>query len=138
MNRGHPRIGAIRRRLWRRIRGRLAHAFALPGQADDRQVDDLVLLDRVASLLADRGLATPAIFFVESLAPLGFLGGQLVHLLTPILEAVATPGDIGRLARLLERREAPGLLVERLRRFDEALRLDSGQARQSGPEGARR
>lgn len=124
------------RGIWGRLRARLTHAFALPGQVNEPHVDDLALLDRFACLLTDRGLATPAIFFVESLAPLGFLGGQLVHFLTPILEAVAPPADIERLARLLERRETPSLLVDRLRWFDDArfgkaqrrLRQDSGQA----------
>lgn len=76
----------------------------------------------------DRGLASPAIFLVESLAPLSFLGSQLVHALTPVLEAVASPRDIERLARLLERRETPSLLVERLRWFDEAAQPSSGPA----------
>ena len=124
------------RGIWSRLRARLTHAFALPGQVNEPHVDDLALLDRFACLLTDRGLATPAIFFVESLAPLGFLGGQLVHFLTPILETVAPPADIERLARLLERRETPSLLVDRLRWFDEArfgkaqrrLRQDSRQA----------
>jgi len=102
--------------MLRRVRGRLAHAFALSGQGDEPSQDDLALLDRTACLLADRGLSTPALFLVESLAPLGFLGGQLVHALEPILETVVSPEDIARLARLLERRETPGLLADRLRR----------------------
>ncbi len=95
---------------------------------------DLALLDRFARLLADRGLATPAIFLVESLAPLGFLGSQLVHALTPIMGMVAPPDDIERLAGLLERRETPELFTDRLRWFEGALRLGSGQAHQGDEE----
>jgi len=114
--------------LWSRVRVRVAHAFALRGESDELEERDRILLDRVARGIADRGLASPAIFLVESLAPLSFLGSQLVHALTPVLEAVASPHDIEQLARLLERREVSSLLVERLRWFDEALRLRSGQA----------
>ena len=117
-------------RFWSRLRRGLAHAFALhrEGDGDQLKAGDLALLDRFARLLADRGLATPAIFLVESLAPLGFLGSQLVHVLTPIMGMVAPPDDIERLACLLERQETPELFTDRLRWFEGALRPGSGQA----------
>ncbi len=108
-----------------RLRSALAHAFALSGQDSRLDAEDLALLDRCARLLADRGLATPAIFLVESLVPLGFLAGQLVHALTPIMGMVASPDDVERLARVLERRETPALFVDRLRLMEE------GQCRES-------
>lgn len=114
--------------FWGRLRRATAHAFALRVKRDQLQADELALLDRLARLVADRGLATPAIFFVESLAPLGFLGSQLVHALLPIVEVVAPPEEIERLARLLERRDTPALFADRLRWFDRALRRRSGQA----------
>jgi len=107
-------------KVWSRTRQRLAHAFALQGQMDGARADDLALLDRFARLLADRGLATPAIFLVQSLAPLGFLGSQLVHALSPILGVVASPDEIERLARLLEGRETPALFADRLIREEDA------------------
>ncbi len=106
--------------FWGRLRRAAAHAFALRVKRDQLQADELALLDRLARLVADRGLATPAIFLVESLAPLGFLGGQLVHALLPIVEVVAPPEEIERLARLLERRDTPALFADRLRWFDTA------------------
>jgi hypothetical protein len=124
----HPdRLGTPRRLLsrgpsraerFRRLRERVGQAFALSVEGDGLPEDDLAALDRLARLVADRGLAAPAIFFVESLAPLGFLGGQLLHALTPILEAVASPAEIERLGRLLERRDTPALLAERLYALD--------------------
>ncbi len=130
-------MNAFGRGIWSRLRSGLAHAFALHGQPDQFDEDDLALLDRFARLLADRGLAAPTIFFVESLAPLGFLGSQLVHALTPIMGILASRDDIERLARLLERREAPAIFADRLRSLDSALRSfgraqdrpGSGQAR---------
>ncbi len=115
-------MNAFARQVLGWVRRHLAHAFALSGQDDGPAQNDLALLDRLARLLADRGLSTPALFLMESLAPLGFLGGQLVHALAPILETVASPDDIERLARLLERRETPSLLADRLRWIDEEAR----------------
>ncbi len=113
-------------RFWWRFQSRmrrdLSYAFALDRQLDQLGPDDLALLDRFARLLAERGLVTPAIFLVESMAPLGFLGSQLVHALLPIMGMVAPLDDIERLARLLERREAPALFADRLRLFDGAHR----------------
>lgn len=108
------------RELWGRIRRGFAHAFALRRQDSRIDPEDLVLLDHFARLLADRGLATPAIFLIESLVPLGFLASQLVHALTPIMGMVARPDDIERLARLLEREETPALFIDRLRREEES------------------
>ena len=121
-------VNAFSRGFWSRLRRGLAHAFALHREGDQLKAGDLALLDRFTRLLADRGLATPAIFLVESLAPLGFLGSQLVHALTPIMGMVASPDDIERLAGLLERRETPELFTDRLRGFEGALRPGSGQA----------
>jgi hypothetical protein len=113
-------MNAFDRRVWGRLRRGLTHAFALHRQSDQLDEDDLALLDRFARLLADRGLATPAIFLVESLAPIGFLGSQLVHALAPIMGIVASPDDIEKLARLLEHRETPALFTDRLWSFDGA------------------
>ena len=121
-------MNAFWRGFWGRLGRAAAHAFALRAERDQLQADELALLDRLARLLADRGLATPAIFLVESLAPLGFLGNQLVHALLPIVEVVAPPEEIKRLARLLERRDTPAIFADRLRWFDGVLRLRSEQA----------
>jgi hypothetical protein len=72
--------------------------------------EDLELMERVADALVRRGMATPATMFLESMAPMNFLGGQALHFLTPIVECVFESKDIERIARLLERRET----IERL------------------------
>lgn len=119
------------RSSWRlpiRLRRDLAHAFAIGGEGDRLTAGDLDLLNRVAHLLAERGLIAPAIFVVESLAPLGFLGSQLVQALTPIMELIVSPEDIERLNRMLEHRETPALFADLLRCVDDTVQLRSGQA----------
>lgn len=108
-----------------RLRSALAHAFALSGQDSRLEAEDLAVMNRCASLLADRGLTTPAIFLVDSLVPLGFLASQLVHALTPIMGMVASPDDIERLARVLERRDASAIFIDRLQRMEEGPRRES-------------
>lgn len=83
------------------------------------------MLDRFARLIADRGLTTPAIFLVESLVPLGFLASQLIHALTPMMGMVAPPDEIERLARVLERRDAPTVFIDRLQHMEGGQRRES-------------
>ena len=120
----NPHISALSARwlrIWSCLQRGVAHAFALRRQESRLKAEEFALLDRFARLLADRGLATPAIFLVESLIPLGFLASQLVHAMTPIMGMVAPPDDIERLARLLEREETPALFIDRLRREEEDM-----------------
>jgi hypothetical protein len=89
------------------------------------------LLDRLADALVKRRLTSAALFFFESLKPMGFLGSQMMVLMRPLI-ALAWPkieqaSGLGprsisepalsswdRLQNLLERRGAVELLLRRL------------------------
>lgn len=64
---------------------------------------------RVADALARRGLSAPAIVLLELLRPMGFLCGQALCVMEPILSPM-TGGAHRRLARFLE----DGDSIERL------------------------
>jgi hypothetical protein len=65
--------------------------------------------------VARRRLATPAILFLESSRPLGFVASQVMHFFRPLVGAVVKDAPAyDRLARLLERRGAVELLIRRL------------------------
>ena len=87
-----------------RLRSRLRHAFA-PTSAEPLSSADLALLERAADVIVQRGMATPAVLFLESLGPMNFLGSQALHFLTPILSVVFAQRDVERVALLLERRD---------------------------------
>ncbi len=72
---------------------------------------ELALLQKMATVISQRGMMTPALLFLESLGPLSFLGGQVVHGLKPFLDVVVAPTELDRLATLLERREAVDQLI---------------------------
>ena len=77
--------------------------------------EDRAFLDSLADRLARRRMATPAIFFLESMAPLGFVASQAMHFLRPIVQTLRPePATWDRLARILERRGSIELLVRRL------------------------
>lgn len=80
--------------------------------------EDEELLDRIAAVVVRWGMTVPAIFTLESSKPLSFVGGQFLHFLSPIVNAVASTQDLDRLAVLLERRETVEELILRIERAD--------------------
>jgi hypothetical protein len=97
--------------VWGKIRKEFLHAFALAPAEPEFPAEERVLLEKIARLVAKRGMAVPALLFLESSAPLNFLGSQLLHGLRPFLELVCDPAEMERLAVILERRDSVDQLV---------------------------
>ncbi|MCE9577703.1 MAG: hypothetical protein K8W52_31420 [Deltaproteobacteria bacterium] len=77
--------------------------------------DDRAFLDELADAISKRRLASAALFFLESLEPLNFLGASMMVFLRPIVGMVWNdPLRWDRVQRLLEHRGAIGLLLRRL------------------------
>jgi hypothetical protein len=83
----------------------LRHAFALGPEGEPLSAEDTALLGRVADAIVKRGLAAPAMVFLESVGPMNFLGSQALHFFTPLLEVAFPQREVERIARLLERRD---------------------------------
>jgi hypothetical protein len=77
--------------------------------------DELAMLDELADAIVRRHLGTPALFFLESMRPLGFVGSQLMLVLRPVV-AIAWPDPRrwDQVQRVLEVRGATELLCRRL------------------------
>jgi len=89
--------------------------------------DDRALLDELADAIVARRLATPALFFLESMRPLGFVGSQLMIVLRPIVAIVwSSPRRWDQVQRVLEVRGSTELLCLRL---EERLAGDSEAVR---------
>ena len=97
-----PPKGFLSQKL-RGLRSKLQGAFATV-PADPLTSADIALLERAADAVVHRGMATPAVLFLESVGPMNFLGSQALHFLTPILDVVFQR-DVERIACLLERRD---------------------------------
>src|SRR5207247_10693070 len=74
------------------LEARFQHAFSTAPESP-LAAEDIILLERAADAIGQRGMAVPAALFLESLGPVTFLGSQAGHYLTTILEGdVAVPG----------------------------------------------
>ena len=100
--------------LWSRLSAGFRHAFSLEPETPELSDDDRALLDRIAEGVKRRGLIEPAIFALESLKPLSFLGSQALHAVRPIAAATIGARHLERLARILERRDGVEELVKRI------------------------
>src|SRR3989449_11304599 len=108
------------------LTARIRHAFALEPGGRPLSPEDVALLERVAATVVERGMATPAILFLESVGPMNFLGSQALHFFTPILEVVFPQRDVERVAQLLERRDT-------LSRLGAMIENRVGASRTAGP-----
>jgi len=104
------------------LRARVQHAFAVEPTGEPLSAEDAALLERVAAAVVERGMAVPAVVFLESVGPMNFLGSQALHFFTPILEVVFSQRDVERVALLLERRDTLSRLAVLIERHAEAQR----------------
>ena len=93
------------------LRTGLRHAFAVRPEQEAFTIEDLALLERVATAIVAQGMMTPATLFLESIGPMNFLGSQALHVLTPVIESVLSRTELTQIARLLERRDSIPRLI---------------------------
>lgn len=79
--------------------------------------DGEALLDQIAAAVVRRGLATPAVFFLELNRPLAFLAGQATHVLVPFLAPLVGIGKMQEVARVLNDPRSIDRLLERIDRY---------------------
>ena len=95
-----------------RFKASLKHAFMIQPETQPLSPEDFALLEKIATTVADRRMAGPALLFLESTGPLNFLSSQALHFLTPILDLACEAREIEQAARLLERRDAIPHLID--------------------------
>jgi hypothetical protein len=96
---------------WEQVRAGLSHAFSTRSEAETFTIEDLALLQRVADAVVKRGMAAPAVVFLESLGPMSFLGSQALHFFAPIIELAFSAQEVSQVAALLERRDTTVRLI---------------------------
>jgi hypothetical protein len=80
----------------------------------DLPPEDAALLDRIAARIVALGMATPAIFFLESVRPLNFVASQAMVFFGPLATAILPRAEYERLARILEDRASIEALLVRI------------------------
>ena len=69
-------------------------------------------------------MTVPAIFFLESVKPLSFVGSQAMHSFEPFVHAFFPVRDYERFALMMERRENLEALLVRIEHRDDEARAE--------------
>ena len=111
----------------RRMTRWLKHAFFVEKETDfDPDLQDRELIDTVCREVVKRGMATPAILFLESTRPLNYVGSQTMTFFEPVMHAVLRhPEAWRRFADILEHR---GSVEYICRRIDAIVNSDANDA----------
>jgi len=93
----------------------LKHAFAIEPAGSIEPTDaQRTVIDRLCRQVVARGLATPALIFLESVRPLNYVSSQTLHFFAPVLSAVADAQACRELAEFLEHRGSVDYLCRRI------------------------
>lgn len=82
---------------------------------EDLSEDERKLLDELADGIARRRLTPAAMFFLESVKPMGYVGSQMMLFLRPMVSVVwSNPARWDQVQQILEKRGSIELLLKRL------------------------
>ena len=86
----------------------------------ERSAEDEQLLRAVAERVVRMGLGTAAMFFLESIKPLSFLGSQALVFFEPFVRAFLSTAHYQRFASLIERRDNLEFLIQEIEAAEES------------------
>jgi hypothetical protein len=82
------------------------------------EAEENAVLDKLAHKVVDKGMAVPAILFLESVKPLNYIGSQMMVFFEPIVQTVFNFKDYSTLRTTLEKRHSIEILLLKIEEFD--------------------
>lgn len=92
----------------------IKHAFAIPNSKNNFAEEEVQLLEKLANGIAKRKMAAPAIMFLETLKPMGYIGSQAMVFFRPFYSLVFKTADYDKISKVLEKRECTSKLIKLL------------------------
>lgn len=80
--------------------------------------DENEVLEKLAKKAVEKGMAVPAILFLESVKPLNYIGSQTMVFFEPIIQTVFNFKDYNTLRMSLEKRETIEILLQKIEKYD--------------------
>ena len=81
-------------------------------------IEDKDFLTKLAQEVKSRRLTTPAIFFLEMMRPLNFVGSQAMVFFGPIISAFVQTDGYYRAAEIFENHKSVEFLIQEIERLD--------------------
>jgi len=85
------------------------------------------MLDKIAQTIVRRGMSVPAVFFIESLKPLNFIGSQALVFFGPIIESLFPKNGVYDFAELMENRDNVDRLLLKIEELESRKTEDTGE-----------
>ncbi|MFQ6616658.1 MAG: hypothetical protein ACE5HZ_07845 [Fidelibacterota bacterium] len=82
-------------------------------------VPDRSVLTRVAEKIVDHGMSVPAVFYLEMVKPLSFIGSQALVFFGPIITSFVQSEGYYQVVELLEDRNNVEFLIQEIERLEE-------------------
>lgn len=98
---------------------RLKHAFALDSPDFEPTDAQKEVVDRVCREIVRRGMATPALIFLEMFRPLNYIGSQVMHFFRPIVAIVLDGEGYRHMSEFLEHRQSVDYLRDRIEELED-------------------
>jgi len=93
---------------------KLRHAFAVDPPESARCETLPPALENLAGAIVDWGLELPALMLIDSLRPLSFLAGEILHCLGPLANLSGSLPEYREVALALEDRDCLPMLARRI------------------------
>lgn len=91
----------------------------LPNEGKDiLPEEEEAILEKLANKTVERGMAIPAIIFLESMKPVNFIMSQVMVFFEPIIQSVFNFKDYNNLRSALEKRETLEILLLKIEKYD--------------------
>tara|TARA_Y100001935_G_scaffold237494_1_gene223034 strand:- start:123 stop:395 length:273 start_codon:yes stop_codon:yes gene_type:complete len=82
------------------------------------KLEDKAFLTKLAEKVKARRMTTPAIFFLEMMKPLNFIGSQAMIFFGPIISAFVKTDGYYRAAEIFENHNSIEFLLQEIERLD--------------------
>lgn len=80
--------------------------------------EENAVLDKLARKVVDKGMAVPAILFLESVKPLNYIGSQVMVFFEPVVQSLFSFKDYDTFRSALEKRESIEVMLLKIERYD--------------------
>lgn len=96
--------------------GGIPSSARVPGDGSGAAVDVErdAFLDKLAGSICDRGFGSAAMFLLESVKPLNFIGSQVLYALGPVASVIVQQSKWEKMAEALEDRATIDHLIDKI------------------------
>jgi hypothetical protein len=112
---------------------RFKHAFALDEPNVEPTDAQKQVVDKVCREVMRRGLATPALVFLEIFRPMNYIGSQAMHFFRPIVTVILDGEGYRHFSEFLEHRESVDYLRRRIEELEDQTTAGHGKDQKELP-----